>query len=223
MKTAFGRRATPEVSRSNGIPLRRMEKPQPVTRGLGLSFGEIAQDINPANTAIVFSNGSSNRFTLVHISTGNPISGLPVLGISNLPKGDYVRLTHETLKDWKEASLSERGPLRERASGSVRISDGWVMTHLDSDGRPHNTFDGPAIVQATRNEMGIEDNPRPISWAHHGTSMSKEDFMKLRYRERLSARMAEEKIHSDMLNDPFGLALEKNKDRDISPKLPGMH
>jgi hypothetical protein len=53
--------------------------------------------------------------------------------------------------------------------------------------------------------------------------MSKEDFMKLRYRERLSARMAEEKIHSDMLNDPFGLAPEKNKDRDISPKLPGMH
>ncbi len=127
----------------------------------------------------MFRQGTGRNFDIVHVGTGKRL-GLPMVGISNLPRGEYTRLRQDAFQEWEQSAAGARPSLREVASGTVRVTDGHVLVHLDADGRPHNDYNGPSVVRAAQDSSGSEAAPKAVSWHEHGQEMEEEAFYRLR-------------------------------------------
>ena len=164
-----------------------------------LKFGELCKGIKPSDTAIVFESGTSRRLSLVHRTTGVLVSDVPVINLSNIPEGKYLRIPKEHFKEWKNISPEKRNPLSSIYAGSAIVANG-TLSHFNMKGLLHNDFDGPSVVRPDV-ENGIEIMPKGVAWHNLGVSMKEEDFLKLRKKQNEQIKSKQEAEQKEEIKD----------------------
>ena len=195
LEEKFGEKWNAYQKRIAPVAAQAVRPPRPTSSGnsdaaihtFSLAFRETCKDIRPSDTAIVFSGGSSRNFSLVHRTTGDIISDIPLIALSNLPDGKYVRIRSDNFEEWKKPVREKRNSLSSVSSGFVTVSDG-VLSHFNAAEQLHNDYNGPSVVKAAAGPDGSEITPAGVSWHDNGNNMREQEFLNMRHVKSVSAK-----------------------------------